>query len=307
MTDSGLIPNSFQHPNVYIDRLSYYLTPAEEKVLNKAIREIYGWHNKIADRRSRIALSVFTDGKRNEAGDILCLGCGLSTQAVREALVTLDEFRVLLKIGKPNILGQMFEIQDNPDKIDWAGLAHRKQAADEQNAERTRAAIEAATVARAQKQQPEQAQGVTSDITSDLMSDIASGVTSDSNKETQLETQKETQVARVAPGAPAGGKKDSGGTRAKRKDPPHKAIGMFRDNASRYPPKSWYADIASTVGTDPARLEFWGRVVKKWVGLGWNPMNVEGMLDHYRRNELPGDGYRNGKQPPPAQSTVRGI
>lgn len=36
MAENTLIPNTFQHHNVYVDWLSYYLTPEEEKVLNNA-------------------------------------------------------------------------------------------------------------------------------------------------------------------------------------------------------------------------------------------------------------------------------
>ena len=55
---SKLVPNSFPHPNILVDQLSYYLTPAEEKVLNKAVREILGWHNKVESRKAAIALSI---------------------------------------------------------------------------------------------------------------------------------------------------------------------------------------------------------------------------------------------------------
>jgi len=314
MANSALIPNSFQHPNVYVDRLAYYLTPAEEKVLNKAIREIYGWHDKIANRRARISISVFTEGKRHsETGEVLCLGCGLSSQAVRDALASLDKFGILLKVGPANYQGQLFQIQDDESLIDWDGLKARKESADEQNRARTEPAIVAMASARQEKATPPAE--VSSDDTPNVphnpvvLSDIISGVMSDSNKETHYETHKETQIARVAPVAPPGGKKSSkGGTRARQKDPPHEAVKVFRDNASRFPAKSWYGDIIGTVGTDPARLEFWGKVVKQWVGLGWNPTNVTGMLDHYRRGELPGSGYKNGGTAPPAQtSTVRGL
>lgn len=122
-----IIPNSFQHPNVYVDWLSYYLTPQEEVVLNKAIREILGWYNKIEDRKARISLSVFTDGKKRE-GEILCLGCGLSTGAIRKALKALDEFGILIKIGEPSKRdGQLFYLQDDPDQIDWDALKARDE------------------------------------------------------------------------------------------------------------------------------------------------------------------------------------
>jgi hypothetical protein len=70
----------------------------------------------------------------------------------------------------------------------------------------------------------------------------------------------------------------------------HPAIQAFRKNAHRYPAKSWFEDVAATVGQDPADLQFWGQVVKAWVGCGYNPLNVRGMLDCYKRRELPSTG-----------------
>jgi hypothetical protein len=90
----------------------------------------------------------------------------------------------------------------------------------------------------------------------------------------------------------------------------HPAIRAFRQNAHRYPAKSWFQDVADTVGEGPADVEFWGQVVKAWVGTGYNPVNVRGMLDYYRRGELPSTGASNAAGPrrrgPPSklQSTI---
>lgn len=73
------------------------------------------------------------------------------------------------------------------------------------------------------------------------------------------------------------------------------AVTMFRENAHRYPAKSWYGKIADTVGTKPADLTFWGEVVFDWVGLGWKPTNVSGMLDYYNKRASPADGGNRGK------------
>jgi hypothetical protein len=83
----------------------------------------------------------------------------------------------------------------------------------------------------------------------------------------------------------------------KREKPPPapEAVKVFRSNAHRYPAKSWYDDIAEMVGDKQADLDFWGQVVKAYVGLGWNPTNVKGMLDFYERREVPG----NDKNTPP--------
>jgi len=141
MKDNKLIPNTFQHPNAYIDWLAYYLMPEEEKVLNKAIREILGWHNKIESRRARIALSVFERGKvSKETGEQLCLGCGLSRKTIIKVLVELDKYKILVKVGNPTNDGQMYAIQDDYRRVDIAGLKARREAKDARNASRTKRA-----------------------------------------------------------------------------------------------------------------------------------------------------------------------
>jgi DNA-binding Lrp family transcriptional regulator len=90
----------------------------------------------------------------------------------------------------------------------------------------------------------------------------------------------------------------------------HPAIRAFRKNAHRYPAKSWFQDVAETVGEHPADVEFWGQIVKAWVGVGYNPVNVLGMLDCYRRGELPSTaasraaGHRRHGPPSRLQSTI---
>jgi hypothetical protein len=71
------------------------------------------------------------------------------------------------------------------------------------------------------------------------------------------------------------------------------AVGVFRQATGHYPPKSWQSDIAQTVGDDEADLSFWHDVCKAWVGQGWKPRNVRGMLEYYQRREIPG-----GRGPP---------
>lgn len=61
------------------------------------------------------------------------------------------------------------------------------------------------------------------------------------------------------------------------------AVRAYRSAAHRYPPKSWYEEIAVTVGTEPKDLSRWKRLVHEWVGRGWNPGNVAGMLEVWNR------------------------
>jgi hypothetical protein len=114
-----IVPNSYQTPNVYVDKLMYYLTPNEWKVLSYACRSILGWQNKIEVRQARISLSRFKDG------DSVSMGCGLSTYGIRRALTGLNKFGILVKVGKPTQDGQMYELTCDVNAIDWAGLEDR--------------------------------------------------------------------------------------------------------------------------------------------------------------------------------------
>jgi len=181
-----VIPNSFQHPNFYIDRLAYFLTPTENVVLTKAIREILGWHNKIEARKARIALSVFVDGKLSkETGEPLCYGCGISKGTVRKALQALDDFNILVKDGEPQNDGQMLRLIDDEHSIRWDELIKRRDrwavARGEQTHAATLASLEARGVTLDVRGTVERYTGVTSNVTP--------GVTSNVTKETQLETQ----------------------------------------------------------------------------------------------------------------------
>lgn len=165
-----LIPNSFQQHNYYTDVLHQFLTGEEVKVLDKAIREILGWSDRISTRRAPISLSTFTDGKPgwlDEAGHHLgeevmrllgnrmCYGCGLSVGAVRRALDALDEFNILLKVGQPGPNGQEYWLQDDINKIDWPGLLERRDKKNRKNKTRTRKAVEVRTQAPQPPPEPE--------------------------------------------------------------------------------------------------------------------------------------------------------
>lgn len=184
-----LIPNSFQHPNVLVDQLAHFLTPEENVVLTKAVREILGWHNKIEQRRAAISLSVFLDGKLNSDGERLCYGCGLGIQAIRNALNSLNEYGILIKTGKPTQDGQSYWLQDSNKQIRWGALSTRLEKKEAKNKNRTNKATAKSLISR----------GVTSDVRGNVgrkggvTSDVRLGVTSDVNKETHIETQKETQ------------------------------------------------------------------------------------------------------------------
>jgi len=74
--------------------------------------------------------------------------------------------------------------------------------------------------------------------------------------------------------------------KAKPKAPVPKAVQVFRENAHRYPPKAWYTRVGEAVGEDSDNLERWGALVLEWVGRGYNPTNVSGMLDAFSNGGL---------------------
>jgi len=45
--------------------------------------------------------------------------------------------------------------------------------------------------------------------------------------------------------------------------------------------------VEQAVGDDPGNLELWGKIVKAYVGQGWNPNNIANMLEFYQRREIP--------------------
>ena len=104
------------------------------------------------------------------------------------------------------------------------------------------------------------------------------------------EKSREEKSSARTPATPSGG---SSPPRQRGKTPP--AVAVFRENAHRYPAKSWYENVANTIGDEPGDLEFWGSVVKDWVGKGYNPVNVKGMLSCYEDGKLPGGEKRDGQ------------
>lgn len=178
-----LIPNSYQTHNSYVDILHQFLTGEEVKVLDKAIREILGWTDRISSRKAPISLSTFTDGKPGWVdeeghhlgaevtkllGNRMCYGCGLSIGAIRNALDALHEFNILLKIGDPSPNGQVYWLQDDINKIDWAGLIERQAKKNKSNKRRVRSAA----MARAKSNPSPAAPQPTGDPVGELLTDF---------------------------------------------------------------------------------------------------------------------------------------
>ena len=60
--------------------------------------------------------------------------------------------------------------------------------------------------------------------------------------------------------------------------------------------------IIELVGDSQTALDLWRFVLIGWSAVGWNPMNVSGMLEFFRRGEIPktngnGNGNKNKMLP----------
>lgn len=65
------------------------------------------------------------------------------------------------------------------------------------------------------------------------------------------------------------------------------SIKAYQEINNRYPNKATWEMIAQTVGETPKAIDFWEKVIVTWIGCDFNPRNVSGMLDCFKRNELP--------------------
>ncbi len=96
MSDT-FIPNSFQVPNAYVDKMLHLLHGDEVKVLLYAIRRIFGFQK----RQDSISISQFMGGLRAHSGDYLDHGTGMCTAVVSQAIKSLQAFGILILI-EPN-------------------------------------------------------------------------------------------------------------------------------------------------------------------------------------------------------------
>jgi hypothetical protein len=83
--------------------------------------------------------------------------------------------------------------------------------------------------------------------------------------------------------------------------PRHPAIDVYRTKARAFPDKAQWPAIEAAIPTDESSLSLWGRVVEAYIVQGWNKRNVGGMIEFYKRGEIPGarprGGNGNGRTP----------
>lgn len=118
--------------------------------------------------------------------------------------------------------------------------------------------------------------------------------TSEQEQEQEHEQEQEQERGADAPPPPADPKPKAA------KAPNPAAVEAFRAAANTYPNKALWQSMAEAVGDQPDDVAFWQQVVGAWIAKGYNPQNVAGMFDFFKRRELPAAGSAT-KTPAPVR------
>lgn len=110
-------------------------------------------------------------------------------------------------------------------------------------------------------------------------------VDTDTDTDTETETDRDTETARK------GAAKSRPTKKSRPLHPAPLQVEAYRSITHRYPHKSLYDDIVTAV--PESDLDFYKQVLKAWIGLGWNPGNITGQLEAYKRREIPTKNGRN--------------
>ena len=133
---SKIVPNSFQTPNLYVDRLMPLLTDIELRVLVYMTRRILGFNR----REDQISLSQFTDGLiSTKNGEQLDYGAGVSKEAARTALERLIKFGIVTQTQPYDSAKRVpatWSLQLDDALIDWRALQERREATKNAGVER---------------------------------------------------------------------------------------------------------------------------------------------------------------------------
>lgn len=133
---SDFIPNSFQCPNIYVDKYLELLTPEEFKVLIFMVRRIFGFNK----RQDRIARSQFEHGIISRDGEVLTGSMGLSRPAIRKAMDGLIKFGLVVVVEPHDAVTQtpaLYSLEFAPERIDMNGLIERSEAKADAGRQRT--------------------------------------------------------------------------------------------------------------------------------------------------------------------------
>ena len=133
---SKIIPNTFQTPNLYVDRLMPLLTDIELRVLIYMTRRILGFNR----REDQISLSQFTDGLiSTKNGEQLDHGAGISKEAARTALDSLIKLGIVTQTQPYDSAKRVpatWSLQLDDSLIDWQALQERREATKNAGVER---------------------------------------------------------------------------------------------------------------------------------------------------------------------------
>lgn len=133
---SKIVPNSFQTPNLYVDRLMPLLTDIELRVLVYMTRRILGFNR----REDQISLSQFTDGLiSTKNGEQLDYGAGVSKEAARTALESLIKLGIVTQTQPYDSAKRVpatWSLQLDDALIDWQALQERREATKNAGVER---------------------------------------------------------------------------------------------------------------------------------------------------------------------------
>lgn len=177
MTQKTFIPNSFQTPNVYVDKLMGLLTPEEFVVLIYAIRRILGFQK----RQDRISLSQFAKGTQASDGMYYDSGTGLSVPTIRRCLGNLVRYGLMRRVDENNTdnEGTLWELSWDENSIDWAGLLARK-------AEREQADKAKMEAARAIRDGIGGCNAITGGVCNAITGGVCNGITTQYTEDNQL-------------------------------------------------------------------------------------------------------------------------
>jgi len=113
-----------------------------------------------------------------------------------------------------------------------------------------------------------------------------------------LSTDSKRGTAKPPPTKPKAKKK-------KERDPmiDHPAIVIYKDKVRYSVPVMWRAKVVAAVGD---RAKEWGEHIDQWIGLGWKPTNVSGMVDAFKNGGIGSRPGRNGNNVHKAQPVKPG-
>lgn len=129
------IPNSYQTPNIYVDKFMAYLTPEEWMVLSYFVRRIIGFRK----RQDRIAYSQVMDGIVTQSDERLDYGTGLGASATKNAIRALIDFGLIIEV-EPNDphknTGPLYGLQLDSDAANFQAMVERKASKTQKHDER---------------------------------------------------------------------------------------------------------------------------------------------------------------------------